>query len=729
MVPCFDQLLPVLGTVGWDHASVVYVRRASKERTSLGDIAVELAETCNASEGSLGHGTARMEMADKAKASALPHGMITPAIAKPVFAKRVSLLILITALSFFAFGATLSLAQDRTLSLYNTHTHERLTVTYKRNGRFVQAGLNQLNRFLRDWRRDEVTRIDPDLFDIVWTVYREVGASEPIHVVSAYRSPATNNMLRRRSSGVARNSQHTQGRAMDFFIPGVAASEIRAAGLRLQQGGVGFYPRSRTPFVHLDTGSVRMWPRMTRSQLSRVFPNGRTIHVPADGQPMPGFEQAQRDLQRGGSRSIFASASSSASSAQNDGDGDIVLPGESGGGFLQALFGGNTPEPAAEVPSAPSRTVVASLPAQAAPAETEIASAPRDRYAAPSPVLPPYASPDGTWAAPSTVAGLTVPSPTPAPTIDDIQLAALGTRPAPASPGAIALDNAFTTAQSAPTPPPLSAPSLDASATAQQPQPVVLASASPALAQTQLPPINRAQQIAQNVPAPGQIAAIIEARFAEQRAAEASLTGQVSQALQTAAAQPAPAATPVVAQADAPIDPNLSLLAFAQPTESPLTPGNVLSETGALTSPIAIGTASTPRFIPPVPAPSPTLVAAAPEPSTPAPATPTTSDGNSLIAAAFAAQQDTRTPAQSAIEILTGSTDTPRQTGITGRLYPIADDLTPGLAKQSIRGAQHATLVAPSASVTLSPTVVQSSGFVPTSSFQLRTDGFGRSGS
>ncbi|MEQ8656807.1 MAG: DUF882 domain-containing protein [Hyphomicrobiales bacterium] len=659
-----------------------------------------------------------MGMAPQAKARALPKSMITQANAK-----RVSLLILFTALSFFAWGATLGVAQDRTLSLYNTHTHERLTVTYKRNGRFVEAGLNQLNRFLRDWRRDEVTRIDPDLFDIVWTVYREVGAREPIHVVSAYRSPATNNMLRRRSSGVARNSQHTQGRAMDFFIPGVSADEIRAAGLRLQQGGVGFYPRSATPFVHLDTGTVRMWPRMTRSQLSRVFPNGRTIHVPADGQPMPGFEQAQRELQRGGGRTVFASAN--ATSDQNDGDGDIVLPGESGGGFLQALFGGNTPEPAAEVPSAPSRTVVASLPAQAAPVETEIASAPRDRYAAPSPVLPPYASPDGTWAAPSTVAGLAVPSPTPAPTIDDIQLAALGTSPAPASPGAIALDNAFATAQSAPTPPPLGAPSLSAPATTQLPQPVVLASASPGLAQTQLPPINRAQQIAQNVPAPGQIAAIIEARFAEQRAAQASLTGQVAQALQTASTPPSQADV----QTAAPTDPNSSLLAFAQPTESPLTPGNVLSETGALATPTAIETASAPRFIPPVPAPSPTLVAAAPTPSAPAQATPTTSEGNSLIAAAFAAQQDARTPAQSAIEILTESANTARQTGITGRLYPIADDLAPGLAKQSIRGAQHATLVAPSASVTLSPTVVQSSGFVPASSFQLRTDGFGRSGS
>jgi uncharacterized protein YcbK (DUF882 family) len=674
------------------------------------------AKTCNASEGNLGHGTAQVEATSKVEARAGMEGLVSASFLLAI-PKSFALLILLTALTFFATGAGLAAAQDRTLSLYNTHTHERLTVTYKRNGRFVQAGLNQLDRFLRDWRRDEVTRIDPDLFDVVWTVYREVGASEPIHVVSAYRSPATNNMLRRRSSGVARNSQHTQGRAMDFFIPGVSASEIRAAGLRLQQGGVGFYPRSATPFVHLDTGSVRMWPRMTRSQLSRVFPDGRTIHIPADGQPMPGFEQAQRDLQRGGGRSVLASASSSASSDQNDGDGDIVLPGESGGGFLQALFGGNTPEPEAEVPSAPSRTVVASLPEQPALAETEVASAPRDRYAAPSPVLPPYASPDGTWGAPSTVAGLAVPSPTPAPTIDDIQLAALGTRPAPTAPGAVALDNAFALAQSAPATAPLAPPvtvqpALAAATPVAQP-----ATQTPAA----LPPINRAQQIAQSVPAPGQIAAIIEARFAEQRAAQASLTGQVAQALGAIPAQPTSATQPATVAASP--DPNESLLAFAQPAQSPLTPGNVLSETGQLASAAQVAEPAEPRFIPPVPAPSPTLVATA---STP---TPSSAQGNALIAAAFAAEDAARTPAQSAIDILTGSTNTPAGTGITGRLYPIAEDLAPALAKQSIRGAQHATLVAPTGTVSLSPTLLLSSGFVPSNTFQLRTDGFGRSGS
>ena len=592
-------------------------------------------------------------------------------------------LVLLTALALACLGAAGAQAQDRTLSLYNTHTHERLTVTYKRNGRFVQAGLDQLNRFLRDWRRDEVTRMDPELFDLVWQVYRDVRASEPIHVVSAYRSPATNNMLRSRSSGVAQNSNHTRGLAMDFFIPGVSAADIRAAGLRLQQGGVGYYPGSATPFVHLDTGSIRMWPRMTRDQLARVFPDGRTVHIPSDGRPMSGFELAQRDLQRGtsGSRAPTVETASERS-AQSDGDGDIVLPGESGGGFLSALFGGDREEAPAPAPAAvaAAQPQPASPPAsQSAEPAVELASAPRDRFTAPSPVLPPYASPDGTWAAPSTIAGLVVPSPTPAPTIDDIQLAALGT-PAPvaaagAIPGAAALDSAFAVAQSAPAAP---------SPAAALPSPALALAAAP------LPPINRAEQIAQSVPAPGQIAAIIEARFAEQRAAQASLAGRVSEALEVASAPPAP-------------------------------------------TPSELANATAPRFIPPVPLAAPANLLASAAPVAPAPITlasaPAAPSGNSLIAAAFAAQQETRTPAQSAIDILTGSARTPVQAGITGRLYPIADDLAPGLAKQSIRGAQHATLVAPSDTVSLSPILIQPSSFVPSSTFQLRTDGFSRTGS
>jgi hypothetical protein len=88
------------------------------------------------------------------------------------------------------------------------------------------------------------------------------------------------------------------GHAMDFFIPDVPLEQIRFAGLRLQRGGVGFYPTSGSPFVHLDTGSIRHWPRMTRDQLVRVFPNGRTVHIPSDGNPLPGYQLARADIEK-----------------------------------------------------------------------------------------------------------------------------------------------------------------------------------------------------------------------------------------------------------------------------------------------------------------------------------------------------------------------------------------------------------------------------------------------
>lgn len=175
---------------------------------------------------------------------------------------------------------------ERTLYLHYTHTNETKRITFRRNGRYDQAGLNELNQFLRDWRRGESTRMDPALFDLIWQVYQDVGASKPIHVVSAYRSPKTNELLRSRSSGVAKNSRHTMGMAMDFYIPGIAIAKLREAALRRQVGGVGYYPTSGNPFIHLDTGNVRAWPRMTRAQLRRVFPDGRTLHIPSDGVPI-----------------------------------------------------------------------------------------------------------------------------------------------------------------------------------------------------------------------------------------------------------------------------------------------------------------------------------------------------------------------------------------------------------------------------------------------------------
>ena len=193
-----------------------------------------------------------------------------------------------------------ALNETRTLSFHHTHSDEDLTVTFKRDGRYDEEALKALNHYLRDWRSQEQTVMDRHLFDILWEVYRDVDGKKPIQIISSYRSPATNAMLRRRSSGVARFSQHMLGHAMDFFIPDVPLEQIRFAGLRLQRGGVGFYPTSGSPFVHLDTGSIRHWPRMTHDQLARVFPDGRTVHVPSDGAPLKGYELARADIERRG---------------------------------------------------------------------------------------------------------------------------------------------------------------------------------------------------------------------------------------------------------------------------------------------------------------------------------------------------------------------------------------------------------------------------------------------
>ena len=188
----------------------------------------------------------------------------------------------------------------RTITLHHIHTDENITITFKRDGRYDESGLEKLNWFLRDWRRNQQTRMDPHLIDLVWEVQRESGSHEPIWVVCGYRSPETNAMLRRRSTGVARFSQHMLGHALDFYIPGVPLDQLRAIGLRLQRGGVGFYPSSGSPFVHLDTGSVRHWPRMTHDQLVRVFPDGRTVHVPSDGRPLAGYALALADIRKRG---------------------------------------------------------------------------------------------------------------------------------------------------------------------------------------------------------------------------------------------------------------------------------------------------------------------------------------------------------------------------------------------------------------------------------------------
>ncbi|MET0969556.1 MAG: DUF882 domain-containing protein [Tardiphaga sp.] len=256
-----------------------------------------------------------------------------------------------------------ALDETRTLSFHHTHSGEDLTVTFKREGRYNEAALKELNHFLRDWRNQDQTVMDRRLFDILWEVYRDVDAKRPIQIISAYRSPATNAMLRRRSSGVARASQHMLGHAMDFFIPGVPLEQIRFAGLRLQRGGVGFYPTSGSPFVHLDTGNIRHWPRMTHDQLARVFPNGRTVHVPSDGNPLPGYQLAMAEIEKRGDGDsaalakskpgLFTSLFNSKSSDDDDeGAGPAIARGKPSAASLMAAAMPAKPSEAAR-PSEP----------------------------------------------------------------------------------------------------------------------------------------------------------------------------------------------------------------------------------------------------------------------------------------------------------------------------------------------------------------------------------------
>lgn len=211
----------------------------------------------------------------------------------------------------------------RTIYLHHTHTGEDIAATYLVNGQYDSNVLKQLNWFLRDWRRDEPTNMDPRLFDVVWEAYRGAdAANQVINVVSAYRSPETNAMLRSRSRAVAKYSQHMLGKAMDTTMPGMPMSHIREIGMRMQRGGVGYYPNANTPFVHLDVGNVRSWPRMTYEQLTRLFPDGKTVHLPTNGQPLARYEEARAEIE-----------------ARGDG-AYVAAPQRGFGGFFAMLFGG-----------------------------------------------------------------------------------------------------------------------------------------------------------------------------------------------------------------------------------------------------------------------------------------------------------------------------------------------------------------------------------------------------
>lgn len=179
-----------------------------------------------------------------------------------------------------------AIGETRTLSMYNIHTKETLTVTFKRDGKYDNEALKKLNTFMRDWRAEQETKMDPALIDLIWTLHKQLGSHEPVHLICGYRSAATNAALRAKGGGQAKKSQHILGKAADIQFPDVAVKTLRNSALVQEVGGVGYYPTSGVPFVHVDTGHVRMWPRIPRLELAALFPDGKTGYLPTDGKPI-----------------------------------------------------------------------------------------------------------------------------------------------------------------------------------------------------------------------------------------------------------------------------------------------------------------------------------------------------------------------------------------------------------------------------------------------------------
>ena len=155
--------------------------------------------------------------------------------------------------------ASLSTSRPKILTLNNINTGESLQAEFFNGKTYNQSELVRLNHFFRDYRADKIHAIDPHLFEHIYRLQVMLETRKPIQLVSGFRSIATNNHLRGRSahSGVAKHSYHTLGQAMDFHIEGIALNNVRKAALKMNAGGVGYYPKSN--FVHIDTGPVRHW--------------------------------------------------------------------------------------------------------------------------------------------------------------------------------------------------------------------------------------------------------------------------------------------------------------------------------------------------------------------------------------------------------------------------------------------------------------------------------------
>ena len=170
------------------------------------------------------------------------------------FIKRVSLAAVVASVPTIALGA---IEKERSLSFNHLHTGEKLKLTYWADGQYLPESLSEINRLLRDFRTGERHKMDRDLIDLLHRLQMATGNHRAFEIISGYRSPKTNAMLRNSSSGVAKKSLHMLGQAIDVRLPGTDLKHLHKAALSAKTGGVGLYTGSN--FVHLDTGRVRSW--------------------------------------------------------------------------------------------------------------------------------------------------------------------------------------------------------------------------------------------------------------------------------------------------------------------------------------------------------------------------------------------------------------------------------------------------------------------------------------
>lgn len=187
----------------------------------------------------------------------LEHAAAAPCLTRRAFLTRAGLAAVGTLLMPKADVLAQAFSRERTISLHNVHTDEELTITCCPQQNYDRQTLQRFNEFLRDHHSEEIRDMDPALLDLLYAVSVFTGSTGTFKILSGYRSQETNDWLRKMRHGVAEHSMHIEGKAVDIRMSDVDIRTIRDVGLALQQGGVGYYPRSG--FVHLDTGRIRSW--------------------------------------------------------------------------------------------------------------------------------------------------------------------------------------------------------------------------------------------------------------------------------------------------------------------------------------------------------------------------------------------------------------------------------------------------------------------------------------